>query len=142
MSNEGTVGRAREALMSGETSRRVVERYWRNMNENDWRAAGLLMHDEFVLEWPQSGERIRGRENFAAVNEHYSAAGRWRFGVRRIVADERGAVSDVTVTDGVVEARAVTFFEVRDGLIWRMTEYWPDPFEAAKWRAQWVERIE
>ena len=128
--------------MSGETSRRVVERYWRIMNENDWRGAGRLMHDEFVLEWPQSGERIRGRENFAAVNQHYPAAGRWRFGVRRIVADEQGAASDVTVTDGAVEARAVSFFEICDGLIWRMTEYWPDPFEAAAWWARWVERTD
>ena len=35
----------------------------------------------------------------------------------------------------------ITFFEVRDGKIVHQTEYWPDPFEAAAWRAEWVERI-
>jgi ketosteroid isomerase-like protein len=128
--------------MPGDTTREVVGRFWRTMNENDWRAAGRLLHDDYVLDWPQSGERIRGRENFAAVNAHYPAAGRWRFTVERLVADERGAASDVTVTDGEQIARAVSFFELRDGLIRRETEYWPDPFEAADWRARWGERME
>ena len=128
--------------MPDETTREVVERFWRTMNENDWHAAGRLLHDDYVLDWPQSGERIRGRDNFVAVNAHYPAAGRWHFTVRRLVADEQGVASDVTVTDGALTARAVSFFEVRDGLIWRMTEYWPDPFEPAAWRARWVERME
>ena len=49
--------------------------------------------------------------------------------------------TDVTVTDGVVVARSLLFSEIRDGRIARQTEYWPDPFEAPAWRAQWVERI-
>ncbi|MDQ5854644.1 MAG: hypothetical protein M3380_21750 [Chloroflexota bacterium] len=45
------------------------------------------------------------------------------------------------VTDGVQTARAITFSGLRHGRIVRQTEYWPDPFEAAEWRARWVERI-
>ena len=126
--------------MIGEENRRLIERFWEVMGSNDFRAVGDLLHDEYVLEWPQSGERVRGRENFAAVNEQYPAAGPWGFTVHRIVADATGGASDVTVTDGVTVDRAVSFFEVRDGRIWRMTEYWPDPFEPADWRALWVER--
>jgi hypothetical protein len=109
------------------------------MNTNDWRAVGALLHDDYVLVWPQSGERIRGRENFIAVNARYPAAGVWRFTVHRVIADEIGAATDVAVTDGARTDRAVTFFEFRDDLIWRMTEFWPEPFEAAAWRAGWVE---
>jgi hypothetical protein len=58
--------------------RRVIERFWAAMNVNDFRSASELLHDEYVLEWPQSGERIRGRANFVAVNEHYPAVGPWR----------------------------------------------------------------
>jgi len=126
--------------MSDVASRQVVERFWAAMGENDFQAAGELLHDEFVLEWPQSGERIRGRENFVAINEQYPAAGRWRFALHRLVADSNGVVTDVTVTDGTVSGRAITFSEVRDGRIVRQTEYWPDPFEPAPWRAQWVEQ--
>jgi len=126
--------------MSDVASRQVVERFWAAMGENDFQAAGELLHDEFVLEWPQSGERIRGRENFVAINEQYPATGRWRFTLHRLLADSSGVVTDVTVTDGAVSGRAITFSEVRDGRIVRQTEYWPDPFEPAPWRAQWVEQ--
>ena len=122
-------------------SRQIVERYWETMNTNDWSAVGGLFLDDFTLDWPQSGERIRGRENFAAVNANYPHPGPWHFQVRRIVADERGAASDVVVTAPALSAWVITFFEVRDGRIWRMTEYWPDRFEAAAWRTQWMESI-
>jgi len=128
--------------MDQSASRRVVEHFWAAMQSNDFRAAGDLLHDDFVLDWPQSGERIRGRDNFVAVNEQYPAAGRWRFEVQRLVADAGMVATDVTVTDGVQVARAITFSELRDARIARQTEYWPDPFEAAAWRGQWVERIE
>jgi ketosteroid isomerase-like protein len=48
----------------------------------------------------------------------------------------------VAVTSPAVRAVVISFFAARDGRIWRMREYWPDPFEAAAWRAEWVERIE
>ncbi len=123
-------------------NRRVVERFWQTMNTNDWRAAGELLHDDFVLDWPQSGERVRGRDNFVAINAAYPAAGRWSFTVHRVVADEAGAVSDVSVTDTARHDRVISFFRMRDGRVWRVVEYWPDPFDAAPWRAGWVEAID
>jgi ketosteroid isomerase-like protein len=121
--------------------RRVVERFWAAMNANDFEAASELLHDDYVLEWPQSGERIRGRANFVAINENYPAAGPWRVTIHRLVAGEGEVVSEVTVTDGVTTGRAITFSKIREGKILRQVEYWPDPFEAAAWRSQWVERI-
>ena len=128
--------------MVRDENRRVVERFWAAMAANDFRAAGELLHDDYVLEWPQSGERIRGRDNFVAVNEHYPAAGPWQVTLHRMVADEVGVATDATVTDGAQVGRAITFSDVRDGRIVRQTEYWPDPFEAAAWRARWVERTD
>lgn len=127
--------------MTDEAARRIVERYWQTMNANDWHAASEMLHDDYVLDYPQSGERFRGREHFIAINADYPAAGPWRFSVQRIVAGEQEAVSDVTVTDSAVTARVVSFFELRDGKIWRMAEFWPDPFEAATWRAPLAEPI-
>ncbi len=112
------------------------------MAANGFRAAGALLHDDYQLDWPQSGERIRGRENFVAVNEHYPAAGRWSFTVRRLVADVGAVATEVAVTDGVQAGTAITFSEVRNGRIVRQTEYWPDTFAAAPWRADWVERTD
>lgn len=118
----------------------LVQRFWDTMQTNDFRAVGDLLHDDFVLEWPQSGETVRGRDNFAAINEHYPAAGRWRFEIHRILCDGDQVVTDVSVTDDVITGRAITFSTVCDGRILHQTEFWPDPFEPAPWRAQWVER--
>ncbi len=120
-------------------SRTVVERFWAAMNDNDWRAASEMLADDFVLEWPQSGECVRGRANFVAVNSHYPAHGRWHITLVRLVAEDDEVVTEVSVTDGIRLDRAITFSTVRDGKITQQVEYWPEPFEAAAWRAQWVE---
>ena len=55
----------------------LARKYWERMNTNDFRSVGLLISDEFFLDWPQSNERVRGRDNLATMNEQYSAYGRW-----------------------------------------------------------------
>jgi len=119
----------------------LTEKFWELMATNDFRSVGSILSDDYVLEWPQSGERIRGRDNYAAMNEQYPAHGRWHFSVNRIVGDDNEAVSDVSVTDGVQQARAISFFTVRDGKIVRMVEYWPDNFDALDNRKHLVEKI-
>lgn len=122
-------------------SKRAVEQFWATMQTNDFRAVGALLADDYVLHWPQSGEQVRGRDNFVAVNERYPARGRWQFAMQRLVAQGAEVVSKVAVTDGVVRGLAITFSTVRAGLIRAQTEYWPEPFAPAAWRAQWVERL-
>jgi len=129
--------------MSGNTqdSKQIVEGFWAAMQTNDFKAAGEFLHDDYVLEWPQSGERICGRANFVAINDHYPAHGRWEFTIHRIIAEGDEAVSDVGVTDSAITGRVITFSTVRGGKIVHQTEFWPDPFEPAAWRAEWVEKI-
>ena len=43
----------------------VVATFWERMQSNDFWSVGDLLSDEFVLDWPQSQERFRGRDNFA-----------------------------------------------------------------------------
>ncbi|HMO60284.1 MAG TPA: nuclear transport factor 2 family protein [Roseiflexaceae bacterium] len=122
-------------------SRQVVAAFWEAMQTNDFYAAAALLAGSYLLEWPQSGERIRGPANFIAVNTHYPAVGRWQFTVCRIIAEGAEVASDVMVTDGATHGRAITFSTVQAGKIVRQIEYWPDPFAAAAWRSAWVERI-
>ena len=120
----------------------VVRRYWSLMAGNDFAAVGAVLADDFVLDWPQSGERLRGRERFARMNAEYPAHGPWTFAIDRLGGDDREAVSDVRVSDGVQHARAVSFFTVANGRIVRLVEYWPDPYPAPANRAHLVEPIE
>jgi ketosteroid isomerase-like protein len=125
---------------SAQNSKQVVESFWAAMQTNDFKAAGDLLYDDYLLEWPQSGERIRGRANFVAINENYPAHGRWEFTIHLIIAEGDKVVSDVGVTDGVIPARVITFSKIRDGRILHQVEFWPDAFEPQAWRAEWVER--
>jgi ketosteroid isomerase-like protein len=120
----------------------LVQKYWELMMTNDFRSVGSLLSDDFVLDWPQSNERIRGRANLAAMNEEYPAHGRWQFTVNRIVGSDDEAVSDVSLSDGVQHARVISFFTVMEGKIARMVEYWPEQYAAPENRKHLVERIE
>jgi ketosteroid isomerase-like protein len=120
----------------------VATKFWLLMQSNDFRSVGAVLSDDFVLEWPQSKERIRGRDNFAAMNEEYPANGRWEFTINRMIGNDNEAVSDVTVTDGVVTAQALTFFTVKEEKIVEIVEYWPESYEAAENRKHLVEPIE
>jgi ketosteroid isomerase-like protein len=117
----------------------VVRGFWAAMATNDFFAAAAWLAEDYVLTWPQSGEVMRGRAAFGRVNTDYPASGRWRFDLRRIVAEGHEVVTEVGVTDGEMVATAVTFHTVVGGKIARQLEYWPDPFPAPAWRSNWVQ---
>ena len=124
--------------MSEHDSAALVASYWRLMDATDFAGAAELLADEYTCDWPQSRERIRGRENFVAVNAHYP--GRWHIALRRLVATADRAATEVVMTSGDEILTAVSFFEVHNGKIMRETDYWPEPYDAPAWRAAWVER--
>jgi ketosteroid isomerase-like protein len=125
-----------------ETAIEIVHKFWETMQTNDYRAVGEYLSEDFVLEWPQSKERLHGRENFTQMNEEYPTHGRWNFIVNRIIGNETEAVSDVSVSDDAVRARAITFFTAHNGKIVRMVEYWPEEYPAPENRRHLVEMME
>jgi hypothetical protein len=112
------------------------------MATNDFQSVASVLAPEFVLEWPQSNERIRGAERFARMNREYPAHGPWQFTINRLIGGDSEAVSDVTVTDGVQLARAISFFTVAAGKITRLVEFWPEPYAAPGNRAHLVEAMQ
>jgi hypothetical protein len=112
------------------------------MGTNDFRSVATILAQQFVLEWPQTKERIRGAEHFARMNEEYPAHGPWRFTINRLVGSESEVVSDVTVTDGVRTDRAITFFTVACGKVIRIVEFWPEPCVPATHRSHLTEPMD
>ncbi|MCX7902602.1 MAG: nuclear transport factor 2 family protein [Burkholderiaceae bacterium] len=119
----------------------VVREFWRLMATNDFHSVKAVLAREFVLEWPQSNERIRGAENFARVNAEYPTKGRWQFRVNRLVQSGSEVVTHVSVTDGTQSAEAISFFEVAGGRITRLVEYWPEPYAPPYDRSHLTEPI-
>jgi SnoaL-like domain len=104
--------------------------------------------EDYVLEMPQSGERIRGREKMRQFQESYSTHSP-SDPMRRIRLSRVLVRDDLWVVEGVAEYEdgrealdVVLILELRDGRFWRDRWYFAEPFEAPEWRATWVERME
>jgi hypothetical protein len=105
-----------------------------------------LASDDMIQDWPQSGERIRGRENVIAVTEHYEGATGTApsMTLRRIVKPGKAWVVEGTIDYGDgTPVSYVSILETDDtGKLTRQTDYFANPFEAPEWRRQWVEQME
>ena len=100
-----------------------------------------LRHEDFVADMPQSGERIRGRDNMRALQEAFPPDRTPTFRVRRITGAGDVWTVEATGEYGGEIYLVVVIFEFRDGKIVRETRYYPQPFEPPEWRSQWVERM-
>jgi hypothetical protein len=98
-----------------------------------------IYREDAMLEYPQSGERIRGRHKIQSSRA--AQPNRKRFKVRRIIG-----AGDLWVTEYVLSydgrpSYTVSIMEFLDGKVARETQYFGDPFEPGPSRAQWVERM-
>jgi SnoaL-like domain len=103
-----------------------------------------LRHEDYAMEMPQSGERIRGPENMRAFQRAFASNSTPpSIRIRRVLVREGLWLVEGVNDNG--EGRVynvVLIVELRDGKWWRDTRYYAEPFEAPEWRAQWVERME
>jgi ketosteroid isomerase-like protein len=98
-----------------------------------------VFHDDGVMEWPASRERINGAENRRAV--YASMPVLPEVTKRRVFGSGDLWVAEATLSYDGHPYAAVLIFEFRDGKIAKETGYWAEPFEAPAWRAAWVERV-
>lgn len=121
---------------------RAAEEMWRRMGAGDLDGARALLHDDYVQEWPQSGERIEGADDAMAINRNFPG-GLPSMRITRVQSAGELATLEVELTysDGSVY-QGVSIMEVRDGKVAKETDYFAQPFEAPQWRAQWVRRIQ
>lgn len=117
----------------------TVSRYWAACEGRDWPAVGALLREDVVYDLPQTRERIVGRERFLRFNIEYP--GDWHVTVERVVGEGRHGASWIRVGYEGSELSALSFFEFDDdGLINRITEFWPTPYDPPAGREHLVER--
>lgn len=126
--------------MSSDATRSFLERFWRGHQTGDTDALAAELHDEVVVTWPQSGERVRGKGNLDAINRALPG-GHPAGELIQIRALGHVGILEMKLEYGEDEIYVVEILELKDGKVHRATEYFADPFSAPEWRAQWVERI-
>ena len=119
--------------------REALNRHWAASDANDFDVEHDIYREDAVLDYPQSGERIRGRRNIQASRAAQPNAK--RFTVSRIVGAGDLWVTELILSYDRRPSYTVSIMEFVDGKVARETQYFADPFEPGPSRAQWVERM-
>lgn len=119
--------------------RAALDHHWDASDANDFEGEHQIYRDDAVLEYPQSGERIRGRQ--AIQSSRIAQPSSKRFKVRRIIGAGPLWITEYVLTYDGRPSYTVSIMEFLDGKVARETQYFGDPFEPGTSRAQWVERI-
>ena len=117
----------------------AIEEHWAASERGDVEREHAIYAADAILDYPQSGERFRGRETIQAQRGGHPAER--HFTVRRIQGRGDLWVSECVITYDGAPTRTVSIMEFADGLVTRETQYFADPFPAAPSRAALAEPI-
>src|SRR3954464_6078400 len=124
--------------MDDRSMRLALERHWGASDASDFMVEHEIYHEDAVLDYPQSGERIRGRHNIQ--ESRFLQPNKKRFTVRRIIGSGDLWVTEFVLSYDDIPSYAVSIMEFREGLVASETQYFADRFDAAPSRAHLVER--
>jgi hypothetical protein len=119
--------------------RAALDRHWAASDANDFETEHQIYREDAVLEYPQSGERIRGRRNIQASRA--AQPNRKRFTVQRMIGAGDLWVTEFVLTYDERQSYTVSIMEFTDKKAARETQYFSDPFEPGPSRAHLVERM-
>ena len=125
--------------MDDRTARLALERHWKASDAGDFEIEHDIYHEDAILEYPQSGERIHGRRNIQ--ESRFVQPNKKRFAVRRIVGSGDLWVTEFVLAYDGIPSYAVSIMEFREGLVANETQYFADRFDPAPSRAHLVERV-
>ena len=125
--------------MHDDDTRTALQRHWAASDADDFAGEHQIYADDAILEYPQSRERIRGRQRIQA--SRMAQPDRKRFAVRRILGAGELWISELVLTYDDRPVHVVSIMEFEGGQVVRETQYFGEPFEPGASRAQWVERM-
>jgi len=124
--------------MDDQILRMALERHWDASDASDFKAEHEIYHEDAVLHYPQSGERIRGRRN---IQESRTVQpNKKRFSVSRMVGSGDLWVTEFILSYDGIPSYAVSIMEFREGLVANETQYFADRFDPAPSRVHLVDR--
>ena len=126
--------------MNDNEIRQALQTHWAASDANDYDTEHQIYRADAVLEYPQSGERIRGRDSIQASRAAQPNVK--RFTLRRILGGAELWISELVLTYDGRPSYVVSIMEFEGGEVVRETQYFGEPFDPGPSRAQWVQRIE
>ena len=120
--------------------RAALDQHWAASDSNDFETEHRIYHDDAVLDYPQSGERTRGRANI--LKQRSIQPNQKRFTIRGIVGSGDLWVTELILTYDNKPSYTVSIMEFNGDQVAHETQYFADPFPAPAFRAQLVERMD
>jgi hypothetical protein len=125
--------------MNDEAVRVALKRHWDASDANDFDVEHEIYHEDAVLDYPQSGDRIRSRRKIQ--ESRFVQPNKKRFTVQRILGSGDLWVTEFVLSYDGIPSYTVSIMEFREGLVAHETQYFADRFDPAPSRAHLVERI-
>ena len=125
--------------MGDQEIRAALDRHWAASDANDFEAEHEIYREDAMLDYPQSGERIRGRQKIRLSRT--AQPNQKRFSVRRIIGAGDFWVTEFVLSYDGRPSYTVSIMEFLDGKVAHETQYFADPFDPGASRAQWAERL-
>jgi hypothetical protein len=111
------------------------------INSKDLEALDKVFSEDVIMEWPQSGERIKGNKNRREIYKGFPSLPTVK--PNRIQGSGDLWFLEASLDYGNTDKYECIFiFEVKEGLISKEIAYWSKPFSAPEWRKPWVEKFE
>lgn len=120
--------------------RAALSQHWAASDANDFATEHRIYRDDAILDYPQSGERIRGRANIQTTRALQPNTK--HFKVQRIVGSGNVWITEYIMHYDDKPFHTVSIMEFKGGKVAHETQYFGEPFEASAWRSQFVERVE
>jgi SnoaL-like domain len=118
-------------------TRTAIEEHWEASERGDTETEHAIYAEDAILDYPQSGERFRGRTTIAAQRGGHPADR--HFTVKRILGSGSHWVSECVISYDGAPTYSVSVMEFADGLVVHETQYFADPFGAPAWRTELAE---
>ncbi len=120
--------------------REALNQHWAASDAGDFATEHDIYHDDALLDYPQSRERIRGRNNIQITRT--LQPNKKRFSVHRIMGRGELWITELVMTYDAKPFYTVSIMEFSGTKVAHETQYFADPFEAAEWRKKWVESMD
>jgi len=109
-------------------NRALMERYWAAAEANDMDTLHALRDEAFVVDFPQTGERLSGRDVVRAFEESHDTGG--SFELTGLLGDGDVWTALGVMRTGEVETYVVSINELRNGRCVRSIDYFAGPLPA------------
>lgn len=121
-----------------EITRALILQHWSLANERRWTEFELLLAPDLYYEAPQTREYIES--GFGYLEMFRTWPGDWKATIKQLICEGDRAISVIDFDVGDEKMTGISIFQIRDGVICKVTDYWPDPYEPVPRATEFLKR--